>query len=220
MKNINKIIGVGMSKTGTTTLAACLEILGVGPHKSYDRRLKQWVQGGKIDKVLENADRYRSYEDAPWYLIYRELDTRYPGSKFILTVRKDSQSHAKSAWYHGVAAGTRKGEPDDDYIQQKIEIYEKHNAGVKEYFKDRLDDLLVLCWENGDGWQELCEFLGAENPGIPIPKANVGRYRNPAGLIKKILTKTGVYPLWLKLRYMFASNVLIQTLKRRLTGQD
>ena len=37
------------------------------------------------------------------------------------------------------------------------------------------DDLLEVCWENGDGWNELATFLGCELPTSPFPHANDSR---------------------------------------------
>jgi hypothetical protein len=41
---------------------------------------------------------------------------------------------------------------------------------VLEYFGDRVNkDLLVVCWENGDGWAELSRFLKRRAPDEPFP---------------------------------------------------
>jgi hypothetical protein len=57
-----------------------------------------------------------------------------------------------------------------------IERYTRHNQEVMDYFQDRPQSLLVVDWENGDGWQELCGFLGREIPREPFPHANKGHY--------------------------------------------
>ncbi len=173
-----KVFGIGMSKTGTTTLASCLEILGFVPHVGFEPQLKSWIKAGRdVEYVLSYAEPYRSFEDSPWYLIYKELDQRFPGSKFILTVRKDSMTHAKSSWSHGVRRGLRTGEPTQEYLLEKIKSYENHNSRVLEYFRERRQDFLVICWEKGDGWEELCEFLDVPIPNRPIPHRNQGRYK-------------------------------------------
>ena len=53
-----------------------------------------------------------------------------------------------------------------------IERYEQHNREVREYFKDRPDDLLVFRLTEGDGWKKLCTFLGEPVPGTPFPHKN------------------------------------------------
>lgn len=52
--------------------------------------------------------------------------------------------------------------------------YDEHHAGVFEYFKDR-DDFLVLDLEKGDGWEELCAFLGKEVPKRHFPHSHTYR---------------------------------------------
>jgi hypothetical protein len=53
----------------------------------------------------------------------------------------------------------------------------KHNAEVKHYFRDRGKDLLIVDWEEGDGWKELCNFLGKDIPDEDFPHANKGTYK-------------------------------------------
>src|SRR4029079_3714264 len=68
-----KIIGVGISKTGTSSLAAALTELGY-----------RCVHGWPPWK-LEHA---KALVDVNAACRFRELDVMYPGSKFILTVRQ------------------------------------------------------------------------------------------------------------------------------------
>ena len=59
---------------------------------------------------------------------------------------------------------------------QLIERYERHNAEVENYFHDRPKDLLIVNWAEGDGWKELCDFLGRDIPNEPFPHSNKGNY--------------------------------------------
>lgn len=59
-----------------------------------------------------------------------------------------------------------------EHEKEHIQFYENHNKSAREYFKDRPQDLLEVCWEAGDGWRELAEFLNRESPKIPFPHAN------------------------------------------------
>ena len=63
---------------------------------------------------------------------------------------------------------------------QLIERYKKHNEEVEQYFRDRLQDILFVSWEEGAGWKELCEFLGKDIPNEPFPHANKGKYSKRA----------------------------------------
>jgi hypothetical protein len=50
---------------------------------------------------------------------------------------------------------------------------------VTDYFRGRPHDLLVVDWEAGHGWPELCRFLGRDVPDQPFPRENVGNYEPP-----------------------------------------
>ena len=181
-----KVFGIGWAKTGTTTLGSCLEVLGYR-HQGPALDLVYDVAAGRFDRVYEVVDRHDVFEDWPWILIYQQLDARYPGSRFILTTR-----NTDSWWrsYRNMIV-TKDARPDIGAIreviygvadglknkQAYIDRYERHNAEVRRYFARRPDDLLVLNWEDGDGWPALCQFLDRQIPDQPIPRANAGLYR-------------------------------------------
>lgn len=183
---IMKVFGIGWAKTGTTTLGSCLEILGYR-HQGQDLDLVYDLKHGDLERIFSVVDRFDVFEDWPWILLYKELDQRYPDSKFILTVR-DTDRWWRSYQNHITTRGAR---PDIGEIrriiygfdggpqhrQTYVERYERHNVEVLSYFGGRPNDLLVLDWENGAGWPALCRFLGEEVPKQPIPHANAGRYR-------------------------------------------
>lgn len=171
-----KIFCIGFHKTGTTSLAVVLSTLGyrvTGPNG---------VQNPNIDKnvlamAYELVDQYDAFQDNPWPIIYKQLDVKYPGSKFVLTLR-DSGSWIRSQvrhfgrketpmrkWIYGV--GCPEGN-EDVYIKR----FEDHNKEVIEYFKDRSEDLLILNLAKGDGWEKLCPFLRVDIPNISFPHAN------------------------------------------------
>ncbi len=218
MPKAQKVFGVGMSKTGTTTLGTCLEILGYQPHIGFEPQLKRWMEnGGDVERVLKAAEGYRAFEDSPWYHLYRELDARFPGSKFVLTVRKDTFTHAKSSWAHGVRRGQRTGAPTKEYLEEKSRIYEAHNQAVIDYFAERPQDLLVLCWEKGDGWKELCEFLGEPIPNVPIPHANQGRY---AARLPKFVANSRGYNALVRVVHGLSLTPLARSIRRRLPNAN
>jgi hypothetical protein len=71
----------------------------------------------------------------------------------------------------------------NSYIVTK-DIYE-----VQKYFNNQPNKLIVLDWEKGDGWIELCEFLGKPVPSLPFPHANKGQYKpKKKNLINSLLT--------------------------------
>ena len=142
------------------------------------------VKRNQVDEVLARAEKFESFEDWPWFSIYRELDQRFPGSKFILTLRKDTATYVRSLQGHHEREGIRKKdfvkphwwdevfgvEPADWDYEYSARRYEKHNRDVAEYFGARVGkDLLVVCWENGDGWDALAGFLNKSIPNEPFP---------------------------------------------------
>jgi hypothetical protein len=174
-----KVVGVGLGKSGTTTLAQCLQHLGYR-HRSFNRDIYDAYARGDMKAILSVVEKYDSFDDHPWPELYREIDARYPGSKFVLTVRKDPETWLRSletktmrrvertrVWH---IYGMQKGEFDVDKARQH---YLRHNDEVRAYFKDRPNDFLEICWERGDGWEKLAPFLGKPVPQEPIPRANV-----------------------------------------------
>ncbi|MBN1268359.1 MAG: hypothetical protein JXB04_02130 [Kiritimatiellae bacterium] len=180
-----KVFGIGWAKTGTTTLGTCFEILGLS-HKGTALDLVYNCRDGNLQPVFDIADKYKSFEDWPWILLYKEMDKRYPHSKFILTVR-DAQK-----WRNSYLRMLRHARPRKDikeirkiiygfedmagHEEEYVQRYERHNREVLEYFKDRPDDLLVVNWEKGDGWEKLCAFLGRSIPEVSFPHRNKGRW--------------------------------------------
>ena len=53
-----------------------------------------------------------------------------------------------------------------------ISRYRRHNQAVRDHFRDRPDQLLEVCREKGDGWAQLCPFLGVPTPAIKFPVDN------------------------------------------------
>jgi Sulfotransferase domain len=177
-----KVFGIGLNKTGTTTLGQCFERLGL-THTGCSRELlEDFRVRGDLRATFEVADRFDSFEDWPWPLLYRELDQRYPGSKFVLTLRRDPETWLKSLKEMSLRTRPlhhcRKLAYGYHYPhgreQEHLQFYERHRREVLDYFRDRPQDLLVLCWEDGAGWPELCAFLGRPVPAVPLPHANRG----------------------------------------------
>lgn len=123
-------------------------------------------------------------------LLYRELDQAFPGSRFVLTLR-DPNALARS--YRNMVAGQS---PNATLDRRRAFLYgfapseasdldlvarvEQHNAEVRAYFAGRSEHLLEVDWSRGDGWAELCGFLGHPAPDAAFPRANAGNYAAPA----------------------------------------
>lgn len=195
----NKIFGIGFQKTGTTSLKNALEILGyqvTGPNEVGNPEITE-----NVYSIVESlVPQFDAFQDNPWPIFYKELDVKYPNSKFILTLR-DSKSWIKSMvkhfgqrhhpmmkWIYGV------GFPEGNEVTY-IKRFEDHNKNVQKYFQHRPEDLLILNLIEGDGWEKLCSFLEVDTPNFPFPHANKAidrekaksRWRIPFRKIKQLI---------------------------------
>jgi hypothetical protein len=179
-----RIFGIGMHKTGTTSLDKAFGVIGINSHHwgtaNWARDVWQQVT---MDGRSALVDRHYAFCDLPFTILFRELDEAYPGSKFILTVRPEEawlrsvERHWDAATnphrqFWDIAPFTHKmhqlvygcKNPDRATFAAR---YHRHNAEVWEYFKDRPNDLLTH--HLGDGWGKLCWFLDRPAPTVPYP---------------------------------------------------
>ena len=193
-----KLFGVGFHKTGTSSLGRALERLGFrvgGPFGVRDPDIARtaWPEA---QRRLEAVD---AVQDNPWPLLFRELDAAVPDGRFILTVRPtDDWWGSVLSHFGGRSSPMREwiyGEGHGDPVGHEAvyrERYERHNAEVTAWFADRPDDLLVLRLTEGEGWPELCSFLGRPVPEEDFPRVNAaGRFTTAVnrsrGLIRRYL---------------------------------
>jgi hypothetical protein len=190
-----KIFGIGFHKTGTSSLAKALRILGYrtihgDPRKSghagdEGRTLIERIEAGDLD--LPVLERYQAFTDNPYFSVWRPLAERYPRARFILTVR-DEEAWIESCvrYYAGRRVRPmrtwRFGEHADPSSspaarQAWLEAYRAHNAAVRAYFGGDCERLLILDVAQGDGWEKLCPFLGAALPAKAFPRENEGKVR-------------------------------------------
>lgn len=156
------IFGIGMNKTGTSSLHTALGMLGI--RSLHDHALvKQCVTANTSADLplLWGLDlEYQAFTDSPICYLYRQLDIMYPESKFILTVRNiEDWVVSRMAKYAGASAFHRA-------------VYESHVSGAQAYFADRPQDLLTYDLCGGAGWKPLCEFLNLPEPTEPFPFKN------------------------------------------------
>lgn len=181
-----KIFGIGLSKTGTTSLAHALELLG---YKTRDYPGLVHYSPGDLTSIDAGLlDTHDALTDTPIPSFYRELDARYPDAKFILTVRDaegwlksckkqftqklaDKQNDAHNQLFMDIYGCTM-------FDEQKFRAaYDRFINGVQDYFNGRPGKLLIMNVVAGDGWETLCPFLNKSIPDIPFPKANVTQIR-------------------------------------------
>lgn len=196
-----KVFCIGFNKTGTTSLKHALRSLKyrIGKQSTAESMLADWAKQDfkNIIRYCRSAD---VFQDIPFSLpgTYKALDTAFPNSRFILTVRNSSEEwfaslkryheklfnegnpieekHLADAHYH------QKGWMLDcmrlifDYpntpLYDKdayIRIYEQHNQAIIDYFKDRPNDLLILNVGEPDAYNQLRLFLGFAPSNDPFP---------------------------------------------------
>lgn len=185
-RSYNKIFGIGLSKTGTTSLTNALKMLGFKAEHYFFN--------------LNKMDQLDAGTDTPITAQYKMLDKKYPNSKFINTVRKDIDKWLKSCCYHFAHIEQDRSGVEDAVkslgfdITERIygvkvydecsfrKAYYKHEEDVKEYFKDRKQDILTIDICNGEGWEKLCPFLEVPIPSDPFPHSYKTDYNNKRSL--------------------------------------
>lgn len=174
-----KIFGIGLNKTGTTSLKVAFETLGYRHLSRKPRLFKHWKKR-EFNAIFEWIAEYESFEDWPWPLMVPELLDHYPDALFILTRRSNAQM-----WVESLKRQSEKTNPDNnprkviygyDYPHgvehDHMKFYDDHLSQVRGMFADKPGRLIELCWDDGDGWPELCRFLNAPIPRKPFPHAN------------------------------------------------
>lgn len=182
-----KVFGLGLSKTGTSSLTEALNVSGIkSVHYPFDDRTYDELRRGHYR--LSILEEYGGVTDIPVAPFYAQFDEAFPGSKFILTVR-DRQSWLRSAeihwrllaeWRHRHSQFERFHEFISACVYGSIEfnrsrfayVYDLHERNVRDYFRDRPGDLLVMDICGGEGWEKLCPFLGIDIPDGEFPHAN------------------------------------------------
>ena len=173
---MNKIFGIGLHRTGTTSLGLALQQLGYRTHAHAKTQSREEAK----QMARELCAEYDALEDVPWPVLYQWLDEEYPNSKFILTVRPEEEwidsvcrkfggtAIEAHAWiYDGIADPLANRE-------RYLAKYRQHNRDVLDYFGNRRgDDLLVMDITKGDGWEKLCPFLGEPTPWLPFPRGKI-----------------------------------------------
>ena len=168
-----KILGVGLSRTGTRSLAEALRILGYNTLHWAPERLRDTVDGNTAKPEVRKYDDVDAVVDIPAAYFWRELDREYPGLKFILTVRE------RDSWLESVAKHYARIGPVDPNLQAMVygstkvipwlywRHYVTHTGTLMKTFGP--DRLLVMDILQDPSWQRLCWFLNKPIPDVPFP---------------------------------------------------
>ena len=147
---MSKVFGIGMFKTGTTSLGRAFDILGYktfhGPWNdttklftdNWYEKPEEWLKYHKnIQNLISN---YSAFQDYPFMWVFKECDKWYSDAKFVLTVR-DPIAVANSdanMWNTPIEELKRNGT-----YQKFIDRYNNHYEMVQDYFKNK-DNLLEI----------------------------------------------------------------------------
>lgn len=179
-----KILGVGLSKTGTTSLHRALEILGC-KSLHYDRlRLNDVLDGSNPNPDFHRYDDVDAVTDIPTASFYDELLEAYPDCKCILTVR-DEDDWWRSIEHHS-NVHRKLNDPEMDPFRTQLRSYIYGSIIAKEFLyrkryrehNERVirrippNQLLIMDVVAGDGWDVLCPYLGYDIPQLPFPHMN------------------------------------------------
>lgn len=180
-----KVFGIGLSRTGTTSLTEALRILG---YRAVHCPLSIVAFNGKGLKLSTDiVTRFDAFTDSPVARMYRELDQAFPGSKFVLTtrpidkwlgsMRRMRPSFVLLTLLPKVRQLARDFSGTTSFCDEQVlaRAFVNHSRNVREYFGERLGkDLLVLDVSAADAWERLCGFLGHRAPPRAFPHYNRG----------------------------------------------
>ena len=196
-----RVVGAGVGRTGTGSLKLALErLLGAPCYHAYElsqhpHQVPLWheaVRGNELD-WNDIYGGYAATVDWPGAAFWRSLHQAYPESLVLLSVR-DTDAWFRSAnatiieltrrtedqevatwtpemkaWHsmHWELFATRFAPvPWDERTAKRA--YERHNSEVRATVPANR----LLEWHPGDGWEPLCERLGAPVPEEPFPHIN------------------------------------------------
>ena len=196
---MQKILLLGFHKTGTTSVTRALEFLGYTASGHRDDLLKPYFEGN-FEPVIEATKGFDVFQDDPWFLFYEKFNEWYPDAIFIL-IKRDPEKWVKSVQNH---FGTWPPNDTRDHLygnasaftepDRYIDVFRRHLTDVEAYFEDRPGKLLTFSMAEGDGWQQLCDFIGKPVPKtrtgepLPFPRVNQKTDRS-AGLSRIFLRK-------------------------------
>lgn len=167
-RNGRKVFGIGLGKTGTSSLAMAMSQLGFrAKHSPRD-----------VDQIGD----YEFANDIAVAWRFRFLDHIYPEAKFILTIRDMSSwlsSCGDRSIRHKSKGPLRQRENRFmcfgriDFDAKSFEVaYRRHVDDVILHFRYRPEKLLMMDICGGQGWETLCPFLGVSVPARAFPHKN------------------------------------------------
>ncbi|MDN3725276.1 sulfotransferase [Aequorivita sp. SDUM287046] len=201
--NTHKIFCIGLNKTGTTSLGMFLEQQGslVESQRKGELLLKDYFDRN-FNAIINHCKKSHSvvYQDVPFSLplTYPHLDNAFPESKFILTIRENSDVWFESIlkfhsdFYNNGKIPTYESLKNSKYVypgwswklmhdvfindksemyskNEFVDVYENHVESVKNYFKNNPDKLLIIDVSKNDDLLKLCKWLKIKTDKSSFP---------------------------------------------------
>lgn len=186
-----KVFGIGLTKTGTTSIHEALMRLGIDS--------AHWTNP-LTHELLSDADIYMfgAASDICISQEFEKLYYLYPNARFIWTRRPFETWQASFQRHHARFNWARTFDEVRAYYERPgshfgfssaaahfqlylnadnlAEAYQAYEKRVRSFFADkRASCLLELDVTSGQGWPDLCTFLGVPVPALPFPRANKSR---------------------------------------------
>ncbi|MCC5024943.1 MAG: hypothetical protein J6386_20085 [Candidatus Synoicihabitans palmerolidicus] len=103
-QRLPKVIGIGLNKTGTTTLGYCLRQWGYR-HQSFELPAFELFRSNRIDGTPGFHGEFRQFRRLALAVVLPEIDARFPDAKFILTTRSSADRGYQSLCKMAARAG-------------------------------------------------------------------------------------------------------------------
>lgn len=179
------VFGIGLSKTGTTSLDNALDILGYAPF-----HLPPIAKADAAGNIRSDWPwwvwKHDAMTDLTVAVLHRELRAEFPNAKFIYT-RRDMERWLKSCEKHFTQElRDRRIQQGQTYLAPLVKAfygsevfeesgfraaYERHDAEVMA-LHGADSNFMTYDLTDGQGWAPLCDFLGKPVPDQPFPKSN------------------------------------------------
>jgi hypothetical protein len=184
-----KIFGIGLARTGSTTLTAALTELGLSTI--------HW-RNPLTHKLISDCDftLFDGFTDTTVGVRFDELYFRFPNSKFVYT------SRPLESWLTSIGQHWQREHGSSDFDEIKMSMqepdvywygqpfldlhntlyfryenfadsYRAHDQRVRHFFEDKPSNrFLEFDVFSGDGWEKLRRFIGVPLPQISFPWKN------------------------------------------------
>jgi hypothetical protein len=186
-----KIFGIGLSRTGTTSLGVALRTLGYAA--------LHW-SNPLTGEIISDSDipLFDAFVDTPSCMEFERNYYLLPNSKFIYTIRlpdeweRSWKAYTAQRWLlsdHKKIAEMMQRKDQFQFGQRftdihmslyynypnYLEAYRAHDRRVRRFFADKpRNRFLEFDMFATDAWEKLCAFLDRDVPGIPFPWQNRG----------------------------------------------